>query len=210
LPRAFAGREATHVASTVEALARVSDIVAAQTRPEELLDRVLHFAAQVLDASGAAALLLDERGEQLVFTAALGTHAQALIGQKTRVGEGIAGHVVQSGEIAIVNDSRADSRFSGHIDSRIGFDTRSVLCVPLKVRERILGVLEVLNREGAPGTPADAEVLQAVANQAAIALDNAHLYQQLEQRVEESQGELALANRQLQADKTLLQPFCIR
>ena len=198
-------RETTHVASTVEALARVSDIVAAQTRPEELLDRVLHFAAQILDASGAAALLVDERGEQLVFTAALGTHASALIGQKTRVGEGVAGHVARTGEVAIVNDARSDPRFSGHIDSRIGFATRSVLCVPLKVSERILGVLEVLNREGAPWTPDDAEVLQAVANQAAIALDNARLYQRLELRVEESQGELALANRQLQADKTLLQ-----
>jgi two-component system phosphate regulon sensor histidine kinase PhoR len=70
----------------------------------------------------------------------------------------------------------------------------------------MLGVIEVVNREnGALFTAADAEMLQAVANQAAVALDNARLYDRLEQRVEESQDALAVANRQLQDDKNLLQ-----
>ncbi len=199
-------RESTHIHSTVDALTNVSNIVAAQTRQHDLLDRVLHFAAQVLSAQGASALLLDEETDELVFSAALGTHAQRLLGLRVKVGEGVAGRVAQTGEVAIVNDALEDARFLRHIDARTGFTTRNLICVPLKVRERVLGVIEVVNRaDGAAFSRADAEVLKAVANQAAIALDNARLYDRLEQRVEQSQGELAVANRQLQADKTLLQ-----
>ena len=199
-------RESTHIASTVEALTNVSDIVAAQTRQWDLLDRVLHFAAQVLGAGGASALLLDEASDELTFAAAIGTHSDRLMGLRVKMGEGVAGKVAQSGEVAIVNDARDDARFSGRIDARIGFATRNLICVPLKVRDRVLGVIEVVNREdGNSFSRADAEVLKAVANQAAVALENARLYDRLAQRVEQSQGALAVANRQLQADKTLLQ-----
>ncbi|PQV63400.1 PAS domain S-box-containing protein [Abditibacterium utsteinense] len=199
-------RENTHIASTVEALTRVSDIIAAQTRQWDLLDRVCHFATTVLSATGASALILDEKSEILTFAAALGPGSDLLLGQKMKVGEGIAGHVAQSGETAIVHEARGDERFTARLDSHIGFSTRNILCVPLRVRERILGVIEVVNREnGAPFTPDDAELLQAVANQAAVALDNARLYDRLAQRVEESQSALAVANRQLLADKNLLQ-----
>ncbi len=199
-------RETTHIHSTVEALTNVSDIVAAQTRQDDLLDRVLHFAAQVLNAQGASALLLDEAGEELTFSAALGTHSDRLLGLRVKMGEGVVGRVAQSGQIAIVNDVMEDERFNKRIDARTGFNTQSLLCVPLKAQERILGVIEVVNRsDGSRFSLADAEVLQAVANQAAIALDNARLYDRLEQRVEESQDALAVANRQLQADKALLQ-----
>ena len=190
----------------MDALTNVSNIVAAQTREHDLLDRVLHFAAQVLGAQGASALLLDGETDELIFSAALGTHAQRVLGLRMKVGEGLAGRVAQTGEFAIVNDAHEDARFSRRIDNSTGFTTRNLICVPLKVRERILGVIEVVNRSnGSVFSHADAEVLNAVANQAAIALDNARLYDRLEQRVEQSQGELAIANRQLQADKTLLQ-----
>jgi signal transduction histidine kinase/CHASE2 domain-containing sensor protein len=199
-------RENTHIASTVEALTRVSDIIAAQTRQWDLLDRVCHFATTVLNATGASALVLDDAGEMLTFAAALGPNSDKLLGQQVRVGEGIAGHVAQSGEVSIVSDARGDERFLPRFDSHIGFSTRNILCVPLRVRERILGVIEVVNREnGAPFTPADAEMLQAVANQAAVALDNSRLYERLAQRVEQSQSALAVANRQLLADKNLMQ-----
>lgn len=199
-------RESTHIASTVDALTRVSDIIAAQTRQWDLLNRVCQFATTVLGARGASALVLDENGEHLTFAAALGPNSEHLLGQTLRVGEGIAGHVAQSGQVAIVHEAHGDSRFTPRIDRHIGFATRNVLCVPLRVRDRILGVIEVVNREnGANFSPADAEMLQAVANQAAVALDNARLYDRLSQRVEQSQDALAVANRQLQADKNLLQ-----
>ncbi len=199
-------RENTHIASTVEALTRVSDLIAAQTRQLDLLDRVCHFATTVLGATGASALTLDAKSQTLTFAAALGPNSQQLIGQTLRLGEGIAGHVAQSGEVALVHEARGDSRFTSRIDAQLGLSTHNILCVPLRVRGRILGVIEVVNREnGAAFTPADAEMLQAVANQAAIALENARLYERLAQRVERSQSALAVANKQLLADKNLLQ-----
>ncbi|RZA27504.1 MAG: CHASE2 domain-containing protein, partial [Proteobacteria bacterium] len=134
-------RENTHIASTVEALTRVSDIIAAQTRQWDLLDRVCHFATTVLNAQGASALVLDEKGENLIFAAALGPNSDKLLGQQIRVGEGIAGHVAKTGEVSIVSDPRSDDRFLARIDSHTGFSTRNILCVPLRVRERILGVI---------------------------------------------------------------------
>ena len=199
-------RESTHIQSTVEALTNVSAIVAAQTKQQDLLDRVLHFSAQVLGAQGASALLLDEQADELTFSAALGTHAAHLLGMRVKMGEGLAGRVAQSGVATIVNETHEDTRFARSFDARTGFTTHNLVCVPLKAHGRILGVIEVVNRaDGSAFSRADAEVLTAVANQAAIALDNARLYDRLEQRVERSQGALALANRQLQADKTLLQ-----
>ncbi|HEX8462979.1 MAG TPA: CHASE2 domain-containing protein [Abditibacterium sp.] len=199
-------RENTHIASTMEALTSVSDIIAAQTRQRELLDRVCHFATTVLDATGASALILDERGETLCFVAALGPGSEQLLGQTLHLGEGVAGYVAQTGKVAIVPEARQDERFTSRIDREIGFATRNILCVPLRVRDRILGVIEVVNREnGSSFSSADAEMLQAVANQAAVALENALLYDRLEQKIEQSQGALEVANRQLQADKNLLQ-----
>ena len=150
----------------MDALTNVSNIVAAQTREHDLLDRVLHFAAQVLGAQGASALLLDGETDELIFSAALGTHAQRVLGLRMKVGEGLAGRVAQTGEFAIVNDAHEDARFSRRIDNSTGFTTRNLICVPLKVRERILGVIEVVNRSnGSVFSHADAEVLNAVANQ---------------------------------------------
>ena len=211
--------DATHVTSTVNALTRVSDIIAAQTRQWDLLDRVLNFATQALGAKGASALLLDDSGNTLTVAAALGPNANELLGTKVRTGEGIAGRVAQSGEAIMTNDAPDDPRFSPQFDG-IGMPntgentaqnvpqnaTRNLICVPLKVRERILGVIKVVNRRSdLPFSEADVELLGAVANQAAVALDNARLYDRLAQRVEQSQGALAVANRQLEADKTLLQ-----
>ncbi len=199
-------RENTHIASTVGALTQVSEIIAAQTRQWDLLDRVCHFATTVLGASGASALILNEKKQVLTFSAALGPGSEQLLGQTLKMGEGIAGHVAQSGEVAIVHEARGDARFAARLDAQLGFSTHNILCVPLRVRDRVIGVIEVVNREnGAAFTPADAEMLQAVANQAAIALDNARLYERLAQRVERSQSALAQANQQLLADKNLLQ-----
>jgi PAS domain S-box-containing protein len=206
-------RDSTHITSTINALTRVSDIIAAQTRQWDLLDRVLSFATQALGASGATALILDDR-QTLTVAAAIGPHADQTLGVQIKIGDGIAGYVAQSGEAIMTNDASEHPYFSTVYDNneRLYSNgqptpiTHNLICVPLKVRERILGVIKVVNRENnAPFSKADVELLGAVANQAAVALDNARLYDRLAQRVEQSQGALAMANRQLQADKNLLQ-----
>ncbi len=198
-------RDAISINSTVDALTQVADIVAVGRNQSELLERVLAFAAKTLGASGASALLLEEDGAHLKFVAAIGPRSAPLIGQRVVVGEGIVGQVAYDGEALIANDIR-DSGHSGRFDLLTGLETRSILAVPLRVRGSVVGALEVVNREGeTPFSEADLELLQAIANQAAVALDNVRLYDRLAFRVEQSQDALAIANRELEADKTLMQ-----
>jgi signal transduction histidine kinase/CHASE2 domain-containing sensor protein len=199
-------REATHIGSTIEALTQVSEVITAQTHSSELLDRVLQWTVRVMKAEGASALLLDETGTKLHFAATTGPVAKELMPFTLNVGEGIAGWVCQSGEPIVVNDVRRDSRFNHNIDEAIGFTTRSILCLPLRVRDKMLGVVEVVNRlDGSPFTEDDIDLLAAVANQSAVVLDNARLYAILNERVVQSESELAHTNRRLEAEKTLLQ-----
>jgi two-component system phosphate regulon sensor histidine kinase PhoR len=199
-------RQATRIASIIEALTQASELTAAQKQPSELLPRVLSLAEDALRAQSAALLLLDSDGQTLRFACATGPKATELQSVTLRVGEGIAGWVVQEGQPAVVNEAFCDWRFNGEVDKRVGTSTRSVLAVPMKGRDRMLGVLEVVNRrDDQPFDTMDAELLSAIANQAALVLENAHLYERLNERVEASESELARANSRLQSEKTLLQ-----
>ncbi|MDF2440457.1 MAG: phosphoserine phosphatase RsbU/P, partial [Abditibacteriota bacterium] len=198
-------REATHIGSTIEAITQVSEIITAQTKSDELLDLVLAWTVHVMRAEGASALLLDASGEKLHFAATTGPVAKQLMPFTLNLGEGIAGWVTQTGEAVVVNDVHRDKRFKKDIDEAIGFTTRSILCLPLRVHDRILGAVEVINRiDGSRFTEDDVELLAAVANQAAVVLDNARLYAMLSERVMQSESELAVTNQRLEAEKNLL------
>ncbi len=196
-------RDTISIASTVDALAQVADLVTVGRNPTELLERVLSFAAKTLGASGASALLLEGDGQHLKFVAAIGPRSAPLVGQLVAMGEGLVGRVAREERGMILGDA---GEHAGRFDLLTGLETRSLLAVPLRVRGEVVGALEVVNREGElPFSPADLELLQAIANQAAVALDNVRLYNRLAFRVEQSQDALAVANRELQADKALMQ-----
>jgi signal transduction histidine kinase/CHASE2 domain-containing sensor protein len=198
--------EATRTAATIEALTQVSEIIAAQSQQRQLLERVTLWSMNVMQATGASALLLDDDGETLRFAATTGPKWQELLPQTLKVGEGIAGWVVKHGEPVILNDVWRDPRFNPKIDQTTGFITRQILCVPIRVHQQILGAIEVVNRaDSVPFTLDDAELLTAVANQAAVVLENSRLYDILSQRVVESESELAITNRRLEAERDLLQ-----
>ncbi len=102
------------------------------------------------------------------------------------VSEGIGGYVVREGRPLLVNDVANDPRWSAAADHVSGYDTHSVLCVPLQVHGRTIGALEVLNKGDEDGQPSgftsdDTALLSAIATQAAAAIENAQLYQSLVQ-----------------------------
>lgn len=101
------------------------------------------------------------------------------------ISQGVAGWVATNRESIIVNDAARDQRFSGRVDAETGFQTKSILCVPLLSQGRLVGVLEVLNK-GAKGgfTHEDQVWLETMASQAAVALENAHLFQNLRKEQE--------------------------
>jgi sigma-B regulation protein RsbU (phosphoserine phosphatase) len=96
-----------------------------------------------------------------------------------KIGEGIAGHVAATGEVLNIADAYADSRFNPHFDQVTGFRTRSILATPmLNPQQKIIGVVQLLNKHDGPFSFRDERLLVAMASQAAISIENARLYQQ--------------------------------
>jgi signal transduction histidine kinase len=148
----------------------------------KLLSDTMQLAADVIDAGAASLMLIDEEHEELVFEVSHGSRSKMLRQQRIPLDEGIAGWVARNGYPAIVNDARTDPRFSHRVDVRTGFLTQSIAAVPLKIKGRIIGVLEVLNKySGAGFNQEDVRLMSSIAAQAAIAIENARLYQQVRQ-----------------------------
>ena len=152
----------------------------------ELLDAIMESATGLMDAETSSLLLLDEEKDELVFAVATGG-SETLREMRIPATQGIAGWVLQHDEVAVVGDVSTDSRFSATMDQSSGFQTRSMLAIPLKIREHKIGVVEVINKHDAAGfNERDQEIATAFAAQAAIAIDNARLYRQLADAVVES------------------------
>jgi len=148
----------------------------------KLLSEAMRLATEVIDAGAASLMLIDDKQEELVFEISLGSRGHVLRQQRIPLDEGIAGWVARHGQPAIANDARTDPRFSHRVDVRTGFLTQSIAAVPLKVKGRVIGVLEVLNKYSDVGfDQEDVQLMSAIAAQAAIAIENARLYQQVRQ-----------------------------
>ncbi|MFN8457374.1 MAG: GAF domain-containing protein [Anaerolineae bacterium] len=148
----------------------------------KLLSDTMQLAANVIDAGAASLMLIDEEKQELVFEVSHGSSGPMLRQQRIPLDEGIAGWVARNGYPVIVNDARTDPRFSHRVDVRTGFLTQSIAAVPLKIKGRVIGVLEVLNKYSGDGfTDEDIRMMSSIAAQAAIAIENARLYQQVSQ-----------------------------
>jgi len=138
-----------------------------------LLDRTLYYAVTVLDARDGALLVTDEETNELAFVLVQGQVREKLPGYRIPYNEGIAGWVAEHREPVIANNARADSRFSSRVDESFDFQTYSMVCVPLVARDKVLGVIEVLNKSGGRDfAEADQDLLSLLAAIAAIALDD--------------------------------------
>lgn len=148
----------------------------------KLLSEAMRLATEMIDAGAASLMLIDDKQDELVFEISLGSRGHVLRQQRIPLDEGIAGWVARHGQPAIANDARADPRFSHRVDVRTGFLTQSIAAVPLKVKGRVIGVLEVLNKYSDAGfDQEDVQLMSAIAAQSAIAIENARLYQQVRQ-----------------------------
>lgn len=146
----------------------------------EFLANTMQLAADVMDAGAASLMFIDEERGDLVFEVSHGGGADILRRQHISIHEGIAGWVARHGKPAIANDARADPRFNPRVDVRTGFLTQSIAAVPLKIKGRTIGVLEVLNKFSGGGFDAeDLRLLTSIGAQAAIAIENARLYSSL-------------------------------
>lgn len=155
-----------------------------------LLNQILHSATEILSCEAGSLLMVDDPTGDLVFEVTAGPVADDLIGQHLSAGTGIVGQVAQAGKPQIVNDVHKSENWFSNADKETGFYTKDILVVPMQIKDRVLGVIEVINkRDGAPFTSNDQDLLTTFSSQAAIAIENARLYTQtdaaLRSRVEE-------------------------
>ena len=153
-----------------------AETVATVMNLEEVSSRILDQAAEILDVDQASLMLVKEDGDELEAVAARG-HREELIGKvKIPLGEGISGTVAESGKPVLIEDLQNHPDFSG--DPSGDENWTSLISVPLKIRDRVLGVLNVNNKKsGTPFTSGDLKMLMALAQLAAISIQNARTYQ---------------------------------
>ncbi|MBU0492108.1 MAG: GAF domain-containing protein [Chloroflexi bacterium] len=167
----------------LEQLNRLGRELGATLDLTQVLDRVLAAAREVVASSGGAVWLWDPpRPDWLACRAAFHPDlAQPLLNLRLRTGEGIAGWVAQHGQSVVVAHASQDPRFSSTIDAQTGFQTRSILAVPLWGHDAITGVLEMVNKPGDEFDDHDRILLETLAGSAAIAIENARLHGQAQQ-----------------------------
>jgi GAF domain-containing protein len=137
-----------------------------------LLRSIVNVARAIFTARAASIFLLDEASDELVFEAIAGEGAQDLIGRRFPSSTGIAGWVLVTRQPIVLEDAMRDPRFARDLAESTGYVPRGLMAVPLLHGERVLGVLEVLDRpQQARFTLAEMDLLGMFANQAAIALD---------------------------------------
>lgn len=190
-------------------LLNASALVAGSLEPDVVLQELVQQAGRVLGADAASLMLVDESANELVFCVAFGEKGQDLHGRRFSRDAGIAGAVVTTGKPVLIRDAQQDPRHFKQFDKEFGFQTGSVMAVPVQVRGQVLGVLEVMNPDtAAVFTDDDLTLLIAFATQTGLALANAQQHSDVQHQlayvVECMQDGLILLDSQ--GDVTLVNP----
>lgn len=153
-----------------------AETVATVMNLEEVSRRILDQAAEILEVDHASLMLLNDDSTELEVVAARGLRSDAAGKVRVQLGEGISGSVAETGQAILIEDLSSHPVYSR--DARAQQEWTSLISVPLKVRDRVLGVLNVNNKKsGAPFTSGDLKMLMALAQLAAISIQNARTYQ---------------------------------
>lgn len=146
--------------------------LAARQGYRPLLQSIVEVARAIFGARAASIMLLDPQTRELVFEAVTGEGEDTLVGRRIPPGTGLAGWVVESGQPVVIEDVAADPRFAVEQAERTGYVPKGLMAAPLLLEDRVLGVLNVLDRpERRRFSVAEMELLGLFANQAAVALD---------------------------------------
>jgi two-component system NtrC family sensor kinase len=194
----------------VEELTYLYDIARTLTSTldqEQVLDLVAGRISEMFHVEAGALLLLDEEAQELRFVTNWQGDVESLQRFRLKLGQGIAGHVALTGQPAVVNDAYSDERFYEEVDQATGFVTRSILCAPLLLHDRCIGVIELLNKTEGPFTQDDLERLGNVTSPVTIALENARLYREARQLYEQNSRFVAAVARELCSPLTTIKGY---
>lgn len=171
-----------HYEGEIRALARLSTLVNSSLDLTEVLNNAMKYVEELMDAEASSIFEVDHERHEIVFRLARGKGGNKVREVHLSMDEGIVGYVAREGKPLLVADVYQDKRFNSRVDKYTGFKTRSIICTPIKHKGRLIGVLEVLNKRTEPFHEDDLEVLTLVSNQIGIAMENARLYQRLQEK----------------------------
>ncbi|MGC8813482.1 ATP-binding protein [Dictyoglomus sp.] len=179
----YIGRESLRLEQKINEMKIFSEIIKtvnSSLETKEVLSLILESAVKLLGADGGTIFLKDKETGDLIFEKAIGEKGELLEGKKLSKGEGVVGWVVENGSPVIINNPQKDPRFSSYYDKLSGFKTGSIICVPLKVEDEVLGAIEIINsNRNRKFTDYDLDMLMNLAYETSIALNKALLYSQV-------------------------------
>lgn len=150
------------------------------------LDALLHLitgtATELLNCEAASILLYDEKQSRLYFAAATGSDPKKLAEIPVPIDASLAGTIFRTNQSIILNNVRADPRHYSLASDHVSFQVRSLVGVPMLIKERVIGVLEGVNKRGDIFTAQDEAILSVTASHAATAINNARLFRDAERR----------------------------
>lgn len=169
-------RQAMRRADKLSAILEVAKAMAAAHSLDELLPLILREAARVVEADRCSLFILDRARQELWSRVAQGAKQEI----RVPLGQGIAGAVAQTGEVINLLDAYDDPRFQRDWDVKTNYRTKSVLCVPMRdTRGDVTGVIQALNASDGSFDSEDEELLIALGGQAAQAIENAMLHEEI-------------------------------
>jgi signal transduction histidine kinase len=161
-------------------LAEISAVLNSTLELDSLLSYLMDAAASITDSEAASVMLWDENTRELRFAATNTRQSDLnLIGQSVPLEGSLAGTILSNGEILQVDDTASDPRHYSKVGEKVQYETHSLLGVPMTSKERVIGVLEVINKRSLPWTADDRDYLSVLAAQAAVAIEEAQLIEAL-------------------------------
>lgn len=168
---------------------QIGIVINASIEPKMLFHNMLVLACRSLGGQEGAIWLIDEHTNDLIcqhevsFTNLV--ESPRLVGKRLQQGDGLVGWVIEHRQTILTNDVHSDSRWNSQFDEETSFETYSILCAPLTHHENVIGVIEVINSRNGGFTNEDASLLEAITPIAAVAIQNAQLFEATRQRAEE-------------------------
>lgn len=152
---------------------------------DRLLEKIVNQVTKAIDAEASSLLLIDEHDpDSVFFKISTGSKAEEVKKFRLKIGQGIAGTVIESGKPILANDLSKEKHFYRKVQDTVKYENRNILCVPLIYREQVLGALQLLNKKnGQDFSEEDLALLQLFAIQASIALATAKHFKQKDSQI---------------------------
>ncbi|TFH34242.1 MAG: GAF domain-containing sensor histidine kinase, partial [Anaerolineales bacterium] len=164
--------------ASMAALTETARVVTASLDLNEVLQRITDRTQESMEVEAASLALADKDDGGLVFRVASGFGADQVVGMRLVPGQGIAGWVLQNDEAVFASDVQSDPRFFSDVDQRLGFESREIACVPIRVQDHTIGILQAINPKRGSLTQEQIDLLRGIAGMAGTAIMHAQLFEE--------------------------------